>query len=247
MTWDERYGQYRSLREAGMLGEWRGVLEQDLRRLLLRPSDADVAWLERALHDPDRRDYATLAIRQAWRVPEALFTPVIRAAVLCGDPGASRALIEPLVSTFGHRTVNEALVRVFTTGTDADKLGAVRALYWAQPPLETEDRSRGFGLDAASPDARRAWLALADLWARKARLYLEEFVHNPNPEVRAALIPHLDLEPRRYPAELRALVLEAARLALEHDDPYVRRRVEGVFGAQNLPTVAAPYRREIAG
>jgi hypothetical protein len=247
MTWDERFRQYRSLQDAGVLGEWRTTLELELRRALLRPSEADVAWLESALLDPERRDYATLAVRQSWRVPERLFDATVRAAVLSGDSGRCRALVEPLVSTFGHRTVNEALVHAFTQGADAEKLGAIRALYWAQPPLETEDRSRGFGLDAASPDARRAWLALADLWAKKTRLFLEEFVHNPNPAVRAALIPHLDLEPRRHPVEQRPLVLEAARLALEHDDPYVRRRVEGVFGTQPSPTMGAPYRREVAG
>jgi hypothetical protein len=230
-----------------MLGGWRTALELELRRVLLRPSASDVAWIARALLDPERRDFAALAVRQTWRVPEVLFAPVIRAAVVPGDPAASRSLIEPLVGTFGHRTVNEALLHVFATGTDAEKLGAIHALYWAQPQLETEDRSRGFGLDGASPDSRRAWLALADLWSRKAKLFLEEFVHNGNPEVRSALIPHLDLEPRRHPPGLRALVLEAARLALEHDDPYVRRRVEGVFGEQSERTVAAPYRREIAG
>jgi hypothetical protein len=247
MTWDEREAQYRSLREAGMLGEWRGALELELKRLLLRPSAGDVAWLERALIDAERRDYAAMALRQAFRVPEALFEPAIQAAVACLEPGASRVLVEPLVATFGHRTVNEALLGVFAEGSNDEKRGAIHALYWAQPQLDTVDRSRGFGLDAATPDSRRAWLALADLWSRKTRLFLEEFVHNPDPEIRSALIAHLDLEPRRHPPEQRALVLEAARLALEHEDPYVRRRVEGVFGAQPDPDPRAQYRREIAG
>ncbi|HEX5041257.1 MAG TPA: hypothetical protein VFV75_00015 [Candidatus Polarisedimenticolaceae bacterium] len=247
MTWDERFAQFRSLRDAGMLGEWRSALELELRRIMLRPSAGDVAWLEDALVDPGRRPFAVMAVRQAWRVPEPLFIPVVRAAVLAGDVSQSRALIEPAVTTFGHRSVNEVLLDIFASGSTQEKLGAVRALYWAQPPLETWDRSRGTGLDAASPDARRAWLALSDLWARKDRLYLEEFVHNEAPEVRSALIPHLDLEPRRHPPELRALVLEAARLALEHDDPYVRRRVEGLFGMGTERTVQTRYRREIAG
>jgi hypothetical protein len=247
MTWDERFAQFRSLRDAGMLGEWRGALELDLRRILLRPSAGDVAWLEDALLDSERRPFATLAVRQAWRIPEPLFLPVVRGAVLAADVSQSRALIEPAVTTFGHRSVNEVLLGIFVAGTNQEKLGAIRALYWAQPPLDTPDRSRGVGLDAASPDARRAWLALSDLWVRKAQLYLEEFVHNDEPELRSALIPHLDLEPRRHPPELRALVLEAARLALEHEDPYVRRRVEGVFGIGSEREVATRYRREIAG
>jgi hypothetical protein len=247
MTWDERVTQYRSLRQAGMLGEWRRALELDLRRLLMRPSPGDVAWLERALLDPARREFAALAVRQAWRVPEELFIPVLHAAVATESSGASRGLIEPLVGSFGHRVVNEALLGVFASGGNVEKLGAIRALYWAQPPLETADRSRGVGLDAASPDSRRAWLALSDLWARKARLFLEEFVHNHDPQVRSALIAHLDLEPRRHPPELRALVLEAARLALEHDDPYVRRRVEGVFGVETDRRRRPHYRRQSAG
>ena len=247
MTWDERFAQYRSLHDAGMLGEWRSALELDLRRILARASLADLAWLKEALLDPERRAFAAMAVRQAWRVPDPLFVPVLRAAVLAGDVGQSRALIEPLVATFGHREVNEALLSVFASGDNLEKLGAIRALYWAQPPLETPDRTRGAGLDAASPDSRRAWLALSDLWARKTQLYLEEFVQNDEPEVRSALIPHLDLEPRRHPPEIRPLVLEAARLALEHEDPYVRRRVEGVFGMAHARDVRARYRRETAG
>jgi hypothetical protein len=249
MTWDERFAQFRSLQDAGMLGEWRSALELDLRRILRRPSAGDVAWIEAALLDPERRAFAALAVRQAWRVPEPLFVPVVRAAVLARDVSRSRALIEPVVATFGHRMVNEALLGVFVTGNNQEKLGAIRALYWAQPPLETPDRSRGVGLDAASPDSRRTWLALSDLWARKSKLYLEEFVHNHDPGVRSALIPHLDLEPRRHPPEMRALVLEAARLALEHEDPYVRRRVEGVFGIRprNEREARSRYRREVAG
>jgi hypothetical protein len=46
---------------------------------------------------------------------------------------------------------------------------------------------------------------------------------------------------------MRPLVLEAARLALEHEDPYVRRRVEGVFGMAHGRDDRARYRREIAG
>jgi hypothetical protein len=42
-----------------------------------------------------------MAVRQAWRSPRALFVPVLRAAVLAGDVSRSRALIEPLVATFG--------------------------------------------------------------------------------------------------------------------------------------------------
>lgn len=247
MNWDERFAQFRSLSDAGVLGEWRSALELELRRILQRPSSRDVAWLADALMDPERRAFAAIAVRQAWRVPEALFEPVLRAAVLARDVSRSRALIEPLVATFGHRAVNEALLSIFTSGDNQEKLGAIRALYWAQPPLETPDRSRGFSLDAASPDSRRAWLALSDVWARKTQLYLEEFVQNDEPEVRSALIPHLDLEPRRHPPEMRPLVLQAARLALEHEDPYVRRRVEGVFGIRNAPESRARYRREIAG
>jgi hypothetical protein len=247
MTWDERFAQYRALRDAGVLGEWRHPLELDLRKLMLRPSESDVAWLAQALSDADARDFAVLAIRQALRIPEALFRPAIGAAIASGHPGASRAVVEPLVQTFGYRAVNDALLTAMEQGGDEEKIGAVAALYWAQPQLDSSDRSRGFGLEAASPDVRRTWMSLADVWARKNRLYLETFVLNANPRLRAALIPHLDLEPRRHPSELRALVLEAARLALEHEDPYVRRRVEGVFGPQAPKEPNTPYRREIAG
>ena len=194
--------------------------------------------------------YATLADAKG-KKPTELAALHHRRARIAGARGAHDEQLAELQVAFGHdknsgdiaaelADLAEALeqwdlaVRVLRTITLID----------GECPIS---RTSAF-LRQAKIAHRRGDRQRAVLWARKAKLFLEEFVHNEDPEIRSALIAHLDLEPRRHPPELRALVLEAARLALEHEDPYVRRRVAGVFGVESERIEhRARYRREIAG
>lgn len=72
----------------------------------------------------------------------------------------------------------ETLFTYLEVGTDVEKAGAVNALYWAEPPQVIE----GPADEIAETHAKH--LELADLWDRKRSLFVREFVHNENLQVR---------------------------------------------------------------
>ena len=53
----------------------------------------------------------------------------------------------------------------------------MNALYWARVDLAFNS---DYTPDNATPESRKAWLALSDLWERKRKALLLEFVHNDN-------------------------------------------------------------------
>ncbi len=130
--------------------------------------------------------------------------------------------------------MNEALLHYVETGSDFEKAGAVNALYWAGMPLRFVGDTREYTLENATPESRAAYLALEDVWLRKRCLLLQEFVANENVHVRRSIIPSLNLEESAYPDALKPLVAQAIEIARNHDDDYIRQRVEVQLGNERL-------------
>jgi hypothetical protein len=167
-------------------------------------------------------------------VPEGLFQPMMRAAVYEVNPSANRYFVEPCIRTYGHRRVNEALLAFVEEGSDIEKAGAVNALYWARLGLTFRGRPPAYTREYATPESVAAHHALADVWARRDRLFLAEFVANPDLDVRRSIIPHLELEPSHYPNDLQPLVAQAIEIAQHHEDDYIRHRVQVQLGQERL-------------
>src|SRR5262249_39600148 len=138
------------------------------------------------------------------------------------------------MNAFGPRRVNEYLLRVVESGPDWRKAGAVNALYWAQVSLCFVGNVPAYTPEHATPESRAAYLALADLWERNRRLYRETFVSNTNLHVRRSIIPSLNLDPGDYPESHRQLVAGAVAIARNHEDEYIRQRVEVQLGNEKL-------------
>ncbi|GAA5045328.1 hypothetical protein HNP84_002649 [Thermocatellispora tengchongensis] len=161
----------------------------------------------------------------AGEAPEAVFDALILAAVYDPNPSFNRRFVEPAVAYFGRRRVQAALVEVLRGGTNSEKAGAARAWYWAQPSL----RYRGaadFAARKATEESQREYDALEDLRMRWREAALREFVANEDLDLRRCILPGLDLDPSRYPPELRDLVSAAVHIARTHPDEYIRHRVE---------------------
>ena len=120
-------------------------------------------------------------------LPEILFDPLIRAAVNEPDVKFNRAFVAPCVRAFGLKRTAEALLRIFETGSNSEKVRAANALDWATEPGEVETRRRC--------------------------AFLEEFVRNEDLAVRRSLAGRVDLDPANYPADRKPLVDEAIRIA----------------------------------
>src|ERR1700722_6063439 len=129
MTWQELFDAHRSLNIGNRPG-WKTELVQDARRLLSRTTKDDWRSLEDALADNELKWFVAEVFSKA-QLPKRLFRAMLGAAVYEVNPSFNRCFVEPCVRPFGHRVVNEALLDYIENGSDFEKAGAVRALYWA--------------------------------------------------------------------------------------------------------------------
>ncbi|HEU4410046.1 MAG TPA: hypothetical protein VFS43_32630 [Polyangiaceae bacterium] len=178
-------------------------------------------------------------------MPPALFWPMLKAAVDEPNPSAGRLFVEPCVWSFGRRRVVEALLTIVEEGDNRDKAGALRALAWAwgvdgRPRgAERLSRAAAAALAAAPAPARGgpegdddALHHLRGLLERWQCLLLKTFVENEDLEVRRNALPSLSVHEASYPAEFRPLLAEAIRIAREHPDEAIRRRIEEQLGPE---------------
>jgi hypothetical protein len=173
---------------------------------------------------------------------QALFRPMLDAAINEIDPSSNRWFVEPCITAFGCRRVNEYLLDVVANGTDYQKAGAVNALQWASAPLELPGNARSFEFENATPESRAEHEALRDVWQRRRELLLETFVSNQNVDLRRSIICKLDLNPAHYREHLRPAVTQAIEIARGSDDDYIRHRVEVQLGNEMLLR-AFPHRQ----
>lgn len=68
-------------------------------------------------------------------LPPEVFAPLLRIAAYEANPSFNRSFIEPCLRAFGYRKVLEALLDYVRYGTNREKAGSARALYWAQLPI----------------------------------------------------------------------------------------------------------------
>jgi hypothetical protein len=232
MSWGEFFDAYQSARRAGDRQATEQVVK-DARRLLAQASAEDWNLLEAALHNQERK-WLVAGVFSKAPVPKRLFKAMLRAAVYEVNPSFNRSFVEPCIAAFGHRAVNETLLDYVEKGSDFEKAGAVNALDWAGMSLRFGGDTREYTLDNATPESRAAYLELKDVWLRKRCLFLREFVSNENVDVRRSIIPSLALEEAAYPDALKPLVAQAVEIARNHDDDYIRHRVEVQLGKERL-------------
>jgi hypothetical protein len=191
-------------------------------------SEEDVAWFRAALKDNKRKFFAAFVLQQSRKVPESLYTPMMRAAVEERNPSANQVFVKPCLFTFGPRRVNETLLDWFECGSDLEKAGAVQAMYHALGLTRLTEA------DQNKPEAAVLTEMMRDIWMRRRCLFLKEFVNNPNTVVRQRIIPHLELKDiSLYPEELRPLVPRAIEIAKSSPDNYVRHRFEIHMGSND--------------
>ena len=214
---------------------------EDAIRRIAAPQPEDIHWLTEALADELRKRFVSRVARASGQMDEALCRPMLDAAINEVDPSLNRWFVEPCITAFGHRRVNEYLLDVVADGTDYQKAGAVNALYWASVPLVFRGNARSLEFQDATPESRAEYEALRDVWQRRRELFLETFVSNQNVDVRRAIIGKLDLNPAHYREHLRPAVMQAIDSARSSDDAYIRHRVEVQLGNELLLR-ALPHR-----
>src|SRR5215469_12297255 len=149
--WDEYFARYRDLeiRSSELDGDENYFTAMEERLIAdfgvhyPPSSQEDVAWFLNALDDDRRKYFVAFVLREPRKVPEVLYEPMMRAAVRERDPSNDRVFVEPCMSTFGPRRVNETLLAWFESMSDREKAGAVQAMYWAGLiKIRDSDRNR---------------------------------------------------------------------------------------------------------
>ena len=215
------------------------------------PSVEDLIWLKNRLKDPNLKWLIAIVSSRISHLSDELFEPLMNAAIAEVNPSANRSFIDPCMSVYGPRRVNEYLLHILETGEPFKQAGAVNAFYWAQISLSftmknvnlDSDPESQFSLDNATPESRDNYLALEDVWYKKRLLFLELFVKSENLDVQRSLISSLNLDANSYPDSHKLLIEQAKEIARSHYDEYIRHRVEIQLGNDDL-LKALPQREE---
>jgi hypothetical protein len=207
---------------------------EDALRSLAEPTSSELFWLVSALRLPQRRWFIATVTHKIYYLGEELFLPLLTAGIEEPNPSFNNRFIAPCLWAFGHRRVNEHLLKVLADGSHSEKVGAVGAMYWAnvsfarQPlPLEVVSLRR----------------ELEDVWERKRVLLLETFVLNSDLKLRQRIVSHLELAPKLYPESHRHLIDQAVDIARSSEDKYLKDRIESQLRESHLlPSVPDPFR-----
>jgi len=206
---------------------------QQTRQLLKNAADSDWRWLIDGLREEETKWFVA-AVFQRYSVPKLLFKPFLNAAINEPNPSTNRQFVQPCVDSFGHRRVNEYLLDVVEASDNTAIAGAIAALYWANMQISFYGKVPAYTLEHATPESRKAYEALNDVWERKRATYLRVFVFNQDLDVRRQIIPSLKLDENAYPEKLKPLVNQAVAIARSHHDEYIRHRVEVQLGNEQL-------------
>lgn len=153
----------------------------------------------------------SLLVRKHWEhLPEAYFAPLLRAAIYEADPSFTQDFLTPALRAFGHRKVQEDLLRRLEQGTPREQAGALRAWYWAWKPCDE------------------------DLRVKRDSFLLKRFVECEELAVQRSIIFFLSLSPSDYSEACQSLIPTAIHLARTHPDASVRQHIEEKLRHQGL-------------
>ncbi len=234
MSWDELCRRYLAIRGAQAWEKESPDLIRDTAIAVQELSTSDVVWLASAIEDPGRKWFAAFALGRTRAVPEALWEPLLDAAVDEPDPSFNRAFVEPCLDSAGARWVMERLLGIIEHGSNVRKRGAFNAWYWAAPGLSFVGWKPGATVDDATPESRAAWLAVDDLRARYREAALREFVTNDDLDLRRVTARLISEFADGLPPELEPLWAQAIHIGSTHPDGFIRHQFVPKPGEENL-------------
>jgi hypothetical protein len=209
----------------------------------LKPDDYQ--WFLGALLDEKRKWFVIFFLGEVIRgMPKKLYQPLIKAAVLEESSSQNRKFIELCLKTYGHREVYDTLLEYVKNGSNEEKKGAVRALYWAKPKLVFEKNAKDHSFKNATPESKKLYNSVRGLEIRKNNILLRAFIENEDTDVRRALIPALKLRVEYAPEEAKPLVEKVIEIARASDDKFIKERVEIQTGNEKFSKPLATTAKE---
>jgi len=185
--------------ESGLVhGPLDGLSDDDFASFC-RCDPVDAEALVRLLEDLRARHFVKLLVCATRSVPEPLFLPMVKAGVRATY---QEGFILPCVICHGRRRTMASLMALAKDGSDSDKAGAMKALYWGAVPQSHAYWPHGSRrTDIDKPDE-----SVDDLARALAAWAAREFVRNPNVDVRLSLIPYLRRTSEVAPDEMKRAI-----------------------------------------
>jgi hypothetical protein len=232
--WGFGYTKYLAALPTAALGKSLPCLiaNPQLAAMLAKPTARLLHRIQVDLRDPQAKWFVAGNAEIAPSIAEDLMRPFLDAAIDEINPSGNRVFVDPCMSVFGPRPVNEYLLSVAESGTDSRIAGALKAGYWAQWSSSNAE---------ATQESRAAQEALPDAWHRWANLALETFVANTDVNVRRCAIAKIDVDAGRYDSAHRELLAQAIAIASNHPDDFIRRRVDVQLASLSLRRNARPH------
>lgn len=196
------------------------AFEKSLEHHLRHPTNDTTRWLLEHLTslemDDEAKWFLLIVLRNARKLCDSLFEPIVHAAVYEISPSTNRSFVEPAVREFGFKRVAERILKYLEEGSNFEKAGAINAYYWARVAARNDIDTYG------------------ELRQRIRDKYLTEFIENDNLQVRRCIIPSLSTDSSDYSAEVGGLLATAIKIARQHPDDYIRHRIEVQLGNESL-------------
>ena len=189
IEWQIFYQDWQKCRETSQFSAAQQI-EKKTRQLLNNRKLRDIDWILEVLavrdgeFRTDKRAYFILhALGHSQQMPNALFEPMLKAAVYERDPSWNERYVVPCLRCFGRRRVNRRLVNYLRDGSLKEKAGAVKAFYWS------------FGLphDGVKNED------VGDLWAEANILMRTEYKTNTDPELQREIETRFASRSERLP------------------------------------------------
>ncbi|MDY6899800.1 MAG: hypothetical protein SWZ49_17230 [Cyanobacteriota bacterium] len=215
MDWEKLYQDWLSCCNNKNINQ-RLKIERQAGTLLENRKLKDVSWHVQFLEQQTaeyrmKRLFILNSLRKNNQIPKSLFLSLIHAAIHEPNPSLNRYFIEPCIRCCGSYRVNLELInRYMENGTNQEKSGLAKVLYWSLRRNNSEN--------------------IEDLIDKVNCWFLTEFVNNQDINVQRCIIPHLQLESWIYPQELHSLIPKAISIGLSHSDEYIRHRTQIQLG-----------------
>lgn len=218
MTWEDQFSRWAEAAERDALDDkTERLIVIETRKAARGRGELDNPtgwqWVRAAVGDPDRRRFVADVFNKQ-SIPKKLAHLMLEMGVNEPNPSGNRYFIEPAVKALGATYVLRRLKTHLEDGIGFEKAGAASAAYWV----------RG---DAADVDYQRANAEFRDE-------LLRQFIANEDIEVRRRILPGLSMRASDYSTDVGRLIPDAIQIARNHQDPYIKHRIEIQLGADGL-------------
>lgn len=172
-------------------------------------------WFEEALLNDSKKWFAAGLLSMSPQSCKPLKKALLRAAIIEENPSFNRNFITPLCAVMTYSEAINSMFEMIDSNNPAEVAGVSNASYWVRIELgESDDIEARTQLNVWKIDR---FLNLIDVYARRT------------------LIAGMSFDKAFVPAKYREKINRVIELARNHEDEYIRHRLEIELGSSSGP------------